>query len=64
MIYENVKMLCRERGISICQLEKACDIGNGVIGKWKDRKANPSIATVQKLEKYFGVSVDELLKEE
>ena len=48
MIYDNVKRLCRENGTSIFQVEKACGIGNGVIGKWKQETQNPSVETLKK----------------
>lgn len=62
MIYDNVKHIADERGISIKQLEKTLCIGNGTIGAWK-QGAKPLVETVQKIANYFGYSVDELLKE-
>lgn len=61
MIYENVKRLCTVRGTTICQAEKDCGIGNGVIGKWRNRGVAPSVTNLLKLAQYFGVTVDELL---
>lgn len=55
--------LCRENGTSIFQVEKACGIGNGVIGKWKQETQNPSVETLKKLAEHFGVTLDELVKE-
>lgn len=64
MIYENIKRLCNEKGITISTLEKACGISNGTIGKWADGKSAPRVPTAQRIAEYFGVSVDELLKSE
>ena len=64
MIYENVKRLCTARGTTICQVEKACGIGNGVIGKWRNMGSSPSATNLLKLAQYFGVTVDELLAAE
>ncbi len=62
MIYENVKRLCEKNKTSICALEKACGIGNGTIGKWSGREADPRISVLQKIANHFGVTVDDLLK--
>lgn len=61
MLFENVSRLCAERGITFCALEKATGIGNGAIGKWGKEGRSPRVETVQRIAKYFGVSVDELL---
>ena len=63
MIYDNVKRLCWENHTTICALEKACGIGNGTIGKWAGREAAPRISVLQKIANQFGITVDELLKD-
>ena len=63
LIYDNVKRLCWEKHTTICTLEKDCGIGNGSIGKWADGDVNPRIGTLKKIADYFGVTVDELLKD-
>lgn len=63
MIYENVKRLCKERGITIMELEKACGIANGTVGKWSLKVSSPRVETLLRIASYFGVSVDELVKE-
>lgn len=62
MVYDNVKRLCKKRNTTIFALEKECGIANGTIGKWKLRNSNPTVATVQKIADYFGVSVGYLLR--
>lgn len=64
MIYENVKRLCEKNKTSIWALEKACGIGNGTIGKWAGREADPSISVLQKIANQFDITVDELLRED
>ena len=64
MIYENVKRLCEKNKTSIWALEKACGIGNGTIGKWAGREADPSISVLQKIANQFGVTVDDLLRQD
>ena len=63
LIYDNVKRLCEKNKTSIWALEKACGIGNGTIGKWAGREAAPSISVLQKIANQFGITVDELLKD-
>ena len=63
LIYDNVKRLCWENHTTICTLEKDCGIGNGSIGKWADGDTNPRIGTLKKIADYFGITVDELLKD-
>ena len=62
MLFNNVKLLCSERGVSVWALETATEIGNGTIGKWKT--SSPRIETIKKVADYFGVTVDELLAED
>lgn len=64
MIYENVKRLCTERNITIMELEKACCIANGTVGKWSLRNSSPRVETLLRVASYFGVSVDELVRKE
>lgn len=64
MIYDNVKRLCNEHGTNISQLEKACDIGNGTIGKWKLLNSSPRVSTLVKIASYFGCTVGDLMRKE
>lgn len=56
MIYEKIKRLAAEEGISIASLEKKLNIGNGTIGKWNE--ASPAFENILKVAKYFDVSMD------
>ncbi len=60
MILENIKNLCKKSGISIKQLETNLNFGNGTIYKWDE--VSPSVANIQKVAKYFNVSLDYLIK--
>lgn len=62
MVYENIKKLCADNGTNICAVEKACNIGNGTLGRYANGVQLPTAKTLKKLAAYFGVSVDELLK--
>ena len=56
MIYEKIKKLAKEEGISISALEKKLNIGNGTIRRWNE--ASPTFENVFKVAKYFDVSMD------
>lgn len=59
---EKIKKLCKERGISINDLEKACGIGRNTIYKWGE--SSPTVDNLKAVAEFFGCTVDELLKEE
>lgn len=60
MLLKNIKNLCKKSGISIKQLEINLNFGNGTIYKWDE--VSPSVANLQKVAKYFKVSLDYLVK--
>ena len=62
MLYDNVKIFCAEKNISIGQLEKELGFSNGSICKWNENE--PGIRKVQKVAEYLGVSIEELLRED
>ena len=62
MILQNIRVLCTKRNISLTKLEQDIGLSNGVIGKW--RESNPSVVNLKKVADYFGVTIDELLKED
>ena len=58
-IYERVEKLCEAKGISIKSCEASAGIGNGTIGKWKEK--TPNIATVKKVADALDVSIMDLI---
>lgn len=58
-VYDNVKKIADERGISIYRIERDTGISNGAIARWND--AVPSSVNLMKVAKYFGVSLESLL---
>lgn len=52
-----IKQLCKEKGISISQLESDLDYGNGSLAKSKAMSAE----RMYKIAQYFGVSMEYLL---
>ncbi|MBF7019652.1 helix-turn-helix transcriptional regulator [Staphylococcus sp. 18_1_E_LY] len=55
-LYEKIKKLCSERGISIAHLERETGISNGQIKRWA--KSSPSVENLKKVAKYFDVSLE------
>ena len=62
MLYDNVKKICEEKGISVGKIEKDLQLSNGSICKWNENE--PGIRKVQKVADYLGVSIEELLAED
>ena len=62
MIIANVRGFCATRGISLSALEKTLCIGNGTISRWD--KSSPRVDTLKAVADYFGITVDELLRED
>lgn len=60
ILYNRIKELCYEKGISITKLENDLNFGNSSIKKW-ERISSPSVDKIIKVASYFDVSVDYLL---
>lgn len=60
-IYKNVQRLCKENNITISKLENELEFSRGSIYKWDSN--TPSIAKVKKVAEFFGVLIEDLLKE-
>ncbi len=59
LLVERIKMLCKESGITLAELERLVGIGNGIIARWK--KSSPKADSLKKVADHFGVSTDYLL---
>ena len=60
MIKDKIKELCKEKGISVKQLEQEAGLGEGTIKKWS--QFNPRVDNVKKVADTLEVSIDELLQ--
>ncbi|ETC92088.1 TPA: helix-turn-helix transcriptional regulator [Enterococcus faecalis] len=58
-LVEKIKMLCNEKRITISELERKTDLGNGTISRWDTR--TPGVDKLKKVADYFDVSTDFLL---
>ena len=61
MVYDNVKKICDEKGITIAQLEREAGLKNGTIGKW--RTCSPRVENLKAVADVLKVKVDKLLRE-
>lgn len=62
MIYTKVKALAEKEGITIAALERKVGLANGTIGRWDT--FSPNVKSLQKVSRYFGVSLDNLAPKE
>lgn len=61
MLYDNIKSICKEKGISIVALERKLKFARSSISKWNENE--PGIRKVQKVAEFLGVPIERLLKE-
>ena len=59
MLYERVKQLCDNEGITITELERILKFGNGTIHNWD--KSDPTIRKALTVSSYFKISIDTLV---
>jgi len=60
-MYKKIKQLCKERGVSVTQMEKELQLSNGSVCKWGE--SIPRADSLQKVAIYLNVSTDSLLEE-
>lgn len=60
-IAQNIKLLCKERKISINNLLSECNLSKSFIYDIEKRKVSPSVDKIIKIADYFNVSVDYIL---
>lgn len=59
MLYDKIKEICKEKGLSVASVEKEAGLSNGVISKWN--KSSPTIENLQAVAKVLKVKVDKLI---
>lgn len=59
---ENLKRIRAEKGISQGDIVRAMGMPRSFVSSIENGRTNPTLATISKLAKAVGVSVDELLK--
>lgn len=63
MFYEIVNNLCKERKTTITRMAEDIGLSNAAPTSWR-KGAVPKLTTLEKISKYFDVSVDYLLGKE
>ncbi len=58
-IVERVKRLCKEKGVTVAQMQRDLGFKKGGVYKWNEFK--PSTPAVQKMSAYFGKSMAYIL---
>ncbi|MGE5630658.1 MAG: helix-turn-helix domain-containing protein [Caulobacteraceae bacterium] len=58
MIGERINMLRKERNLSMRELGDILGVSNGAINKYEKNKAYPSYEVIDKMSRYFDVSLD------
>ena len=58
-LLDNIKSLCKAKGVSQRKMEQDIGISNGASSKWGS--SSPSADVLQKLSSYFGVSINYLV---
>lgn len=61
VIYDKIKEIASEKGISIYKIEKDLNLGNGAISKWNI--SSPSAITLKSIANYLNVRLEQLLEE-
>ena len=61
-VFENISILCRKNKISIAKLERDTGLGNATVRGWA--RSSPTVDKLKAAADYFGVTVDELLRED
>lgn len=59
-LYERIRQLCENKGISIARLESDCGFANSTVKKWKST-STPGVDKIKVIAQYFGVTVDYIL---
>ena len=59
LIYDNIKKICKEKGISVGSVEKQAGLGNGAISKWNT--SSPTVENLQAVASVLKVNVNKLI---
>ena len=59
-VYSRVKLLCKEKGVTVAQMERDMGFPRGNAYKWQ--QTVPSVPALNKLSAYFGKPISYILK--
>lgn len=58
-IYDKVKEICEEKGVSVRQVEVSAGLKNGAISKWNE--SSPTVKSLKAVADVLKVKVDKLI---
>jgi len=61
LIFENIEALCKSRGTNLSRLERDVGLSNATIRRWAS--SSPSVDNLKLVADYFGVTIDELMRD-
>lgn len=61
---ERILKLMQDNDVNAAQLTKEIPLTNGLITQWKQGKQKPSLDALNKISRYFGVTIDYLVNGE
>jgi transcriptional regulator with XRE-family HTH domain len=59
LIYDNIKKVCKEKGLSVSSVEKQAGLSTGAISKWNT--SSPTIEKLQAVATVLKVNVNKLI---
>ena len=62
MLLDNIRLLAKKAGVSMAEVEANAGLGKKTIWRWTT--VSPSADKLKRVADYFGVTVDELLRED
>lgn len=62
LLLDNIRFLAKKAGVSIAEVESSAGLGKKTIWRWA--KVSPSADKLKRVADYFGVTVDDLLRED
>ena len=60
MIYDRIKEICKEKGVSVSYVEREAHLSPGAIGKWN--KSSPTASNLQEVARVLKVKINRLLE--
>lgn len=59
MVYDKIKKISEEKGLSISALEKKAGLGNGTVAGWKDN--SPTLGKLQAVADALNVKISDII---
>lgn len=60
MLYDKIKEICKDKGVSVASVEKKAGLKSGAISKWN--ASSPTVKNIQAVAKALKVNVNKLLE--